>query len=124
MKRINLVIAISLLVFIGCSKEDNQEPQQPQLTTVTTQIPIKANEKFIGNWIDGEMCGTPANVIITEGPNDSTIVIHGSVLASVRDSSFSGWMGTVLNHGYLIKGNLRYCQEASGVKCCSIFYKQ
>jgi len=121
MKRINLVLAISLLVFIGCSKEENQEPQR---SSVTTQEPIKANEKFIGNWIDGEMCGTAANVIITEGSNDSTIIIHGSVIATVRDTSFSGWMGTLLNHGYLINGNLMYCQETSSVKCCSIFYKQ
>lgn len=118
-----ILIALSILIIgQGCKKEELVEHK----IVVKEEIPIvveKPSDKFIGDWVNGSICGSSTNVLITEGGSDSTIYLYGSILATITNGKFYGRSSTVNHTGEIIDGKLKYCQSTSIVNCCGVFSK-
>lgn len=126
MKRIILAALIAITV-ISCDKEVTDEKLISEDIKTQTQAPkdtIKANAEFIGNWVNGYLCGNQTSLAIIEGGNDSTIYLFGSIIAIVRNGKFTAQTTNVYHTGEIRNGELYYCQSVGQTSCCSHFQKQ
>ena len=121
-----IIIVLMILGMTSCGKKDEEvKPEQPPivLRIQDSVVTEQANLKFIGVWENGFICGSQTSLSITEGHNDSTILIHGAIVANVNDSTFVGILGAVKHSGELQGDILKYCQESQGTLCCGYFTK-
>lgn len=125
MKRI-IIAALIAITVMSCAKEENQKIIAD--TTDTHLNPpkdtVKSNEIFIGNWVNGYLCGSQTSLAIIEGGNDSTIYLFGSIIAIVRNGKFTAQTTNVFHTGEIRNGLLYYCQSVGQTSCCSLFEKQ
>ena len=118
-----LILVSALIAMIGCKKDPPLEVSGPPTGSATT---IPTTFDFAGLWTTPSMCGTPHEVLIQEGFNDSTIFLYGGAVVALTDSNTfeSGAVSSVVHSGF-IQGDtlLYYCQSSGGSECCGWYTK-